>query len=121
MRTALKWKLKRDQYAYGMLILDWEGSGSTEESPIFLETVLDDQLNRTWGKGAKSIVIEPELESWVWGSDNSMREALRWEAASGIRDWLSAPYTKSRVDSSEMVWPLWMRKLAVEADLETGT
>jgi hypothetical protein len=36
----------------------------------------------------KAIVIEPECDIWIWGSDNSLAEAIGWESQIGIRDWL---------------------------------
>lgn len=80
--------LGREQVQHGMLMLDWEGSGASEPTPLDLEATLDAQLNVLWGTDAKSIVIEPELETWMWGNDNMMREVLNWSASSGIRDWL---------------------------------
>lgn len=38
---------------------------------------------REWKQG------EPELESWVWGSDNALKQVLRWHEATGIRKWLN--------------------------------
>ena len=76
------------QYDHAIMILDFEGSGASE-SAIDLELNLDTQLARSWQNRAKAIVIEPELESWVWGSDNALKQMLRWNESTGIRKWLN--------------------------------
>jgi hypothetical protein len=45
-------------------------------------------LQRLWNGRAKAIVIEPELDVWVWGADNAVAEAVNWPAGRSIRDWL---------------------------------
>ena len=42
----------------------------------------------TWQERAKSIVIEPEADIWLWGSDNAMQQVLRWTDSMPIRAWL---------------------------------
>jgi hypothetical protein len=76
------------QYDHAIMILDFEGSGATG-SAIDLESKLDAQLARSWQDRAKAIVIEPELESWVWGSDNALKQVLRWHEETDIRKWLT--------------------------------
>lgn len=76
------------QYDHAVMILDFEGSGATGTA-IDLESHLDTQLAPSWQNRAKAIVIEPELESWVWGSDNALKQVLRWREATGIRKWLN--------------------------------
>ena len=41
-----------------------------------------------WNDSAKAIVIQPELDVWVWGSDNSIEEVIEWPSGIRIRDWL---------------------------------
>jgi hypothetical protein len=76
--------LKR-QFHNGLLMMDWEGSGADAENSIELENELDGRLADLWGIGAKAIVIDPELDAWVWGSDNAMGEVLGWKKAQRLR------------------------------------
>jgi hypothetical protein len=69
--------------------LDHEGSGSNDTAGE-LEKNLDEQLFSTWGKNAKAIVISPELDVWMWGSDNMLSEILKWPNAQPLRPWLSS-------------------------------
>ena len=82
--------LLKDQFYHGMIMLDWEGSGSDADRASILERELDSRLSRSWGDRAKAIVIEPELDAWVWGADNAMGGVLGWSEALGIRRWLTA-------------------------------
>jgi hypothetical protein len=80
--------LLRRQYSHGLLIFDFEGCGEENESGVALEIQLDAKLQNDWGNNAKTIVIEPELDVWVWGADNAIEEALDWPPGKKIRVWL---------------------------------
>jgi len=71
-----------------LLIFDFEGCGEENESGVALEIQLDAKLQNDWGNNAKTIVIEPELDVWVWGADNAIEEALDWPPGKKIRVWL---------------------------------
>ena len=79
--------LERTRFSHGILIFDREGSGS-DLSPIELESRLDAQLQSDWSGRGKAIVIEPEVDVWVWGSDNALEEAIGWTESVRVRDYL---------------------------------
>lgn len=80
--------LETSRFSHALLVLDHEGSG-TDLAPLELERSLDGQLASAWGENAKAIVIAPELDAWMWGSDNKITELLNWPLAESIREWLS--------------------------------
>jgi hypothetical protein len=80
--------LENGRYSHALLVLDHEGSG-TEQTSQELENELDQKLECVWGIHAKAIVIAPELDVWMWGSDNKLAEILRWPHQQSIREWLS--------------------------------
>lgn len=80
--------LQRRQYHHGLLVLDFEGSGTDKPNALSLENELDDKLTNVWDKAAKAIVIEPELDIWVWGSDKAVENAIGWPPGKGVREWL---------------------------------
>jgi hypothetical protein len=80
---------ERRRFRQALLILDYEGSGTDLPSGLALESELDKQLQLQWGAAAKSIVIEPELDIWVWGSDNAIEAALEWPSPKRLREWLA--------------------------------
>lgn len=76
------------RFRHGLLVLDLEGSGTNLPSAKELEAELDRRLSDHWKGVAKSIVIEPEVDVWMWGADNSVESALEWPAGKGVRQWL---------------------------------
>lgn len=79
--------LERRSFSHALVVLDYEGSGA-DVPPEVLEEQLDRQLTAQWGSQAKAIVIDPELEVWIWGSDNALKQLLNWPHETGIRRWL---------------------------------
>ncbi|MEN9887136.1 MAG: hypothetical protein RL758_1714 [Pseudomonadota bacterium] len=75
------------RFRHALMLLDFEGCGQ-EDDPLGLESELDRQLHAVWGERAKAIVISPEVDVWLWGADNALREALHWPQHGPIRDWL---------------------------------
>jgi len=77
------------RFSHALMLLDFQGCGHEErETPLSLEGKLDEQLQRVWGSRAKCIVIAPEVDIWLWGSDRVLHEALQWSTEESIRDWL---------------------------------
>lgn len=80
---------ERNRFAHALLVFDLEGSGAREEQTAEdLERVLDKELHSHWGSHAKAVVIAPELDIWLWGADNSLRDCLQWPLDGTIRAWL---------------------------------
>ena len=79
---------QRRQYCHGLLMLDFEGSGTYLADAIALEGQLDGRLDNQWKNAAKAIVIEPELDIWMWGSDNAIEASIEWPAGKSVREWL---------------------------------
>lgn len=78
---------------YGLLIFDWEGSGAKQESPEELEQDLEKELTANgWENRNAVIVIQPELEAWVWASSRKVDHVIRWPdslpGTGNMRDWL---------------------------------
>lgn len=73
---------------HGIVMLDLEGSGA-EGDDYSVEAELDERLRAKWGHRAKAIVIKPELDAWVWGSDNAIRQVLDCSIID-IRGWLQS-------------------------------
>lgn len=80
--------LQHRQYNYGLIILDFVGSGSQCPNSIALERELDERIVSYWESRAKAIVIDPELDIWMWGSDNALKQIFGWPSEMHLRDWL---------------------------------
>jgi hypothetical protein len=77
-----------NRFQYALMLLDLHGCGREDKTPTELEGELDEKLQPFWSQRAKAIVIAPEVDIWLWGNDNAMREALHWLDVGSIRDWL---------------------------------
>ena len=82
--------VERRRFDHALLIFDLAGSGAHTDDPVALEQELDVSLNVQWAGRAKSIVIAPELDAWIWGADSALREVFRWPLDVPIRQWLRA-------------------------------
>jgi hypothetical protein len=81
--------VQRLRFAHALLLLDYEGSGSSV-SPAALEIQLDQALSDLWGDRAKAIVIDPEVDVWMWGAETHLRSTMDWHFPEGIRAWLAS-------------------------------
>ena len=81
---------ERNRFRHALMLLDFEGCGTQLLDPIALEQELDQQIRVTWNNEGKTIVISPEVDIWLWGSDNALREVFQWPLQEGVRDFLHA-------------------------------
>ena len=49
---------------------------------------MDNALSVKWGGRAKAIVIDPEVDVWMWGAETHLRSMVGWRFSEGIRPWL---------------------------------
>lgn len=82
-------KLQSSTHAKLLLVMDFDGCGTDHLSALDLERDLDSRLDAViGGRRAKAIVVAPECDCWIWGSDNSMSSIVGWERDTSIRDWI---------------------------------
>lgn len=80
---------ERIRFSHALLVFDLEGCGAEGNGREQIEKELDARLDLHWGADAKCIVIEPELDVWVWGADNKLHDSLGWSMTDvSARDWL---------------------------------
>ncbi|MEK7384329.1 MAG: hypothetical protein AAB262_13720 [Elusimicrobiota bacterium] len=79
----------RAKYEHALLMFDHEGCGDCATSAIGHEAVLGTALARSWGDRAAALVIEPELDIWVWSRSPHVESVLGWSGRRpALRDWL---------------------------------
>ncbi len=76
------------RFNHALMVLDFEGCGQELDDSLVVEAQLDEKLQPVWMDRAKTIVIAPEVDVWLWGNDNVLRDALHWPQDGAIRDWL---------------------------------
>lgn len=81
--------VQKRQFSHALLMFDFDGCGA-DDPPAELERRLDAALSGLWGTHAKAIVIEPEVDVWMWGAETHVKEVVDWLSPQGIRDWLQS-------------------------------
>ena len=78
------------QYRHGLILFDHEGSGRESGSASSLQESVNDELSGSpWGDRARAIVVEPELEAWIWSDSPHVDTVAGWERRQpGLRRWL---------------------------------
>ncbi len=89
-------------YSYALVVFDRIGSGQERKTRTAIEQeVLGRLASHGWRDRAGVIVIDPELENWVWSTSNEVARCLGWRSSTAkVREWLS----------TESLWPVGMQK-----------
>jgi hypothetical protein len=84
--------LFRNQFAHALILLDLEGCGQERSTREVLEADIEKRLSQSgWGDRAAAVVIDPELEMWVWSDSPQVDTVLGWQGRSpDLRSWLKA-------------------------------
>lgn len=76
------------QYDRAFVIFDREGSGATKRRDE-IEAEIEERLSASgWNDRAACIVVDPEIENWVWTDSPHVASCLSWNKPIGLRDWL---------------------------------
>ncbi len=68
-----------DQFDYALVMFDFEGSGAENHAREHIEIGIETDLARNgWAERSAVIVVEPEIEAWVWSDSCSVDEILNW-------------------------------------------
>ena len=76
-------------YRYALVVFDLYGSGNILDRKEIRYQVEDGLSRNGWDDRARAIIIEPELEAWVWTASQEVPEVLGWDGSyASLRDWL---------------------------------
>jgi hypothetical protein len=80
------------KYAHALVVFDREGCGREQLAGPDLESQVDHRLAESgWQQRAKAVVIDPELEAWVWSDSPHVDTVLGWQGKTpGLRTWLES-------------------------------
>lgn len=76
--------------AHGLILFDRVGSGQEQNTRESLEQLVTERLASSgWDGRATAIVLDPELEVWVWSDSPHVDRVLGWtETRPDLRTWL---------------------------------
>ena len=85
------------QYIHALVMFDREGCGQEGKTREALEQMVMTQLATSgWENRAATVVLDPELEVWVWSDSPEVDRCLGWQShRPALRTWLQ----------SEELWP----------------
>lgn len=77
----------QDNYEKALIIFDRHGCGRDQLSAYDIETELKEKIVRNgWNEGnIEVVVIDPEIESWIWVHSNRMAEFIGWEDFASLK------------------------------------
>lgn len=78
------------QFTHAVILFDHIGCGRESQPRELLEHKLEAALSRSgWDRRAAAIVIDPELEAWVWSDSPHVDRILGWQGREpSLRQWL---------------------------------
>lgn len=79
------------KYGYCLVAFDHEGCGQESRSAEEIREAIVGQLSANgWQDRCEVVVIEPELEAWVWSSSRKVDDILGWSGRiPDLRTWVS--------------------------------
>lgn len=79
-----------NRYRHALVMFDWHGCGSSKDRRQIQSEVESELYRNGWQDRAKAIVIDPELEAWVWNPAGTTVEVLGWSGTyRDLKDWLT--------------------------------
>jgi len=80
-----------DMYDFALVLFDLEGCGSENFTREQIEIKVENQLTRNgWANRASAIVVDPEIEIWVWSDSPHVDDVLDWrDRHPDVRTWLT--------------------------------
>ncbi len=77
-------------YSHALVLFDRDGCGQESLGRVTLEQQVEDRLfGSGWGDRAAAVVIDPELEAWVWNDSPHVAMVLGWKASErSLKEWL---------------------------------
>lgn len=79
------------RFEHALVVFDREGCGSEAPRKEIEDQVETDLRRNGWDNRASAVVIDPELEAWIWAPSARLARELGWGTNfRELRDWLAA-------------------------------
>ncbi|ATB35437.1 hypothetical protein CYFUS_000850 [Cystobacter fuscus] len=78
------------RYNHALVMFDRDGCGQEHKERVDLEQQVEEQLAQSgWDNRSAAVVLDPELEIWVWSDSPHVETTLGWSnRVPGLRSWL---------------------------------
>lgn len=82
----------QNKYRFALVVFDYEGSGQENNfNRMEMEEEVFNRLNLAgWENRCAAIIIEPELENWVWSSSQHLPTALGFRNPASLAEFLQS-------------------------------
>ena len=78
-------------YRHALVVFDYHGCGSRHSREMIQQDIGENLRRNGWEDRARAIVIDPELEVWVWAESQEVSRVLGWGSRyRELRRWLAA-------------------------------
>lgn len=78
-----------NDYSYSLVFLDYKGSGQEGTHPQEIARGIKKDIERNgWPNRSEVIVLDPELEIWLWVDSPHTAGALGWNNYSELKGWI---------------------------------
>lgn len=77
----------QNKYNFALVVFDKEGCGSSDDICNISHYVQDNLDRSGWQGRSKVIVIDPELEIWIWSDSPEVAFCIGW-SDSDLKEWL---------------------------------
>lgn len=82
---------RRQEFDHALVVFDRQWDGAPELSAVDMAHAVKEKLVPDWGEACGVVVIDPELEVWVWSDSPHVDEVLGWkDEQPALREWLRA-------------------------------
>lgn len=78
-----------ETHEHALVVFDQDGCGREGLPREAIQAEVEADLRRSgWEDRAKAVVIDPELEAWVWGPSAEVARMLHWPSYRELKSWL---------------------------------
>lgn len=77
-------------YRHALVVFDRDGCGSNLRREEIQQRLGNNLGRNGWQDRARVVVIDPELEVWIWANSTVVSRALGWDSYRELRHWLAS-------------------------------
>lgn len=80
---------RRAEFEHALVVFDRQWDGAPDMTAVDMEQAVRERLTPVWKDSCGVVVIDPELEAWVWSDSPHVDDLLGWkDRQPSLREWL---------------------------------